>query len=441
MKWVFAGAIAVLSLLSIVAWRGSHEPLPPGKVRILWVSDDNPVRQGQIKLFNELHPNIDLKLDPTNSGMEKVIVQCLGGVGPDLFDCYSGFQLSAYVKAGIAADVTQRLLKDKLDLPKIIWPAVVPTCIYDNKVYGCPDNCAVDALWFNKAVFDSTGVPYPTGRMTWPELVALGHKLTIRDENGRAKQFGFLADWWIWQHFIVGWGGRIYNEDGSKCVVDSPECIAAVQFLHDLIYKEKIMPGPVEEAAAAQGGWGAGTITFFGGGKGAMALGGRWWLCTLRKMHDLRLGCVPCPFGPAQAYRGYGRSTLMNAAGKHPRESLEFIKYLASQEFNELVNSQGDAVGGVKEWTYTDKFLHDPAHPEEDFNDTWRDVMQYGVPDQVSPYVNGNVAQRILNKQLDLVKADAKSTEDALHTAARLINEEIAKSPLIAARAGKAVAR
>ena len=70
---------------------------------------------------------------------------------------------------------------------------------------------------------------------------------------------------------------HLYTEDGTRCVVDSPQVLAGVQFMHDLIYRYRVMPGPVEEAAmATQGGWGSGTITLFGGAKAAMALGGRW---------------------------------------------------------------------------------------------------------------------------------------------------------------------
>src|SRR5260370_3309846 len=82
------------------------EALAKGKTPLVWVSDDNPARRGQIALFNRLYPQYQLRLDPSNSGMEQVIVQSLGEVGPDLFDCYDGFQLSGYVHSCIARGVT-----------------------------------------------------------------------------------------------------------------------------------------------------------------------------------------------------------------------------------------------------------------------------------------------------------------------------------------------
>ena len=428
MKWVFVGAFIVLGLLTIPAYRGSHEPVAAGKTRIVWISDDNPVRKGQIALFNKVHPEIELKLDPTNAGMEKVIVQSLAGVGPDLFDCYNPFQLSAYVRAGIASDITDDMKNIGVDVAKVIWPAVAVTCVLDDRAYGFPCNAACDAIWYNKKLFDQAKLPYPDHQMTWDELIALAKRLTIRGDDGKVKQFGMLCDWWQWQSFVAMWGGSIYSADGTKCVVDSPEAIAAVQFLHDLIYVHKVMPSPADEAAATQGGWGSGTISFFSGDKGAMAFGGRWWLCTLRMSPELRTGVTPSPFGPGKCYRGYGRSTLLSRNSKNRAAALEFLKYLAGPDYNQLLNDQGDALAPVPAYCQGDRFLHNPKYPQETYNQVWADAMAQGVPDQISPYVNGNLANRILTKQLDLVKNNQKSAADALRSAAKRINEEIAKS-------------
>src|SRR5438477_9821423 len=108
---VFALIFLALLALSALAWEIRPAPPPSGKTPLIWCSDDNPLRRAQIEPFNALYPQYDLRLDPTNSEMEKVIVQSLAGVGPDCFDCYSANQLSAYVRADIAWDVTDELKK------------------------------------------------------------------------------------------------------------------------------------------------------------------------------------------------------------------------------------------------------------------------------------------------------------------------------------------
>ena len=429
MKTVFGGALAVLAVLSLVAWAIQPRPGAAGTTPLVWVSDDNPARREQIALFNQLNPQCDLRLDPTNTGMAKVIVQAIGGVGPDIFDCYTGFQLSAYVKSGIAWDITDELAKAGVNVQTDVWKAVLPIVVYEGRVYGFPTNAGANAIWFHKGIFEAEGILFPKGPMTWDQFLPLAKRLTKRNANGRVERFGLMFDWWSWPHFLVQWGGRVYTPDGTRCVLDSPEACAAIGFMRDLVYKHKVAPSPVEEAAmATTGGWGSGTISFFGAKKAAMALGGRWWLCTLRKYEDLRLGAFECPHGPRRLFRGYGRSSLINKNSPHREAALEFLKYMAGKPYNDLVNHQADALAPVRRYCHTLEFLHDAEFPHEDFNAVWRDVMAFGVPDEVSPFVNGNVVGRIINKQLDLVKNDQKPAADAMRTAARQINEEIAKT-------------
>ena len=433
MKYVFAAIFSLLVVLSVVARAIRPKPPGEGKIPLTWVSDDNPARRQQIDLFNQLHPDHHLTLDPNNTGMQKVIVQCIGGVGPDIFDCYNAFQLSAYVKSGIAWDLTEKFAEAGIDVATECWAAGLPIMVYEGRVYGFLNNASVNAIWINKGIFDDCGIPYPkpdpkTG-WTWDEFLPLARRLTVRDAKGRVKHFGLMMDWWGWNHFVNQWGGRVYSPDGTRCVLDCPETIAAIQFMQDLIYKHKVSPDPVQEAAMrSAGGWGSGTITFFGGGKAAMALGGRWWLCTLRKYEKLRLGAVESPHGPHRHFWAYGRTSLINKNGPRREEAFAFLKYLASREFSELINHQADALAPVKKHCYTDLYLRDPEFPDEDFNAMWRDIVEYGSPSEDSPFVNGNVAGRILNKQLDLVKSNEKDAAAAMRDAARLINAEIHKT-------------
>lgn len=431
MKQAFFIALTGLILLSAIAIAIRPRESLDGKTPIIWVSDDNPARREQIDLFNRMNPKLHLQLDPGQTdSAQKIIVQSLAGVGPDLFCTYDGFGLSTYVKSGIAWDVTDALTKAGIDFKKDVWGVGSPTVVFEDKVYGFPANVAVDAMWFHKDMFEAAGVPFPTGQMSWDEFLPLAKKLTVRDANGRIKQYGVLFDFnGSWPQFLLQWGGSLYSPDGTRCTIDSPEAIAATEFMHDLIYKHRVMPSPVEEAAmATQGGWGSGAITWFGAKKGAMALGGRWWLCNLRNYKGLKLGAFECPHQKLRVFRGYGKGIIINRNSPRREEALNFLTYMARQEYNELVNHQADALGPIKTFTYSDKYLHDPDYPQEDFNAVWRDVMNYGVPDQVSPFVNGQVAVRILTKQLDLIKNNQKSPADALQTAARQINEEIQKT-------------
>lgn len=425
MKQVFAASFAAMVLLTAIAWRWQPEAADD-RIELIWCSDDNPARREQIELFNRLHPEYQVKLDPINATMEKEIVQSLAGVGPDLFDCYSGFQLAAYVRSGIARDCTEFLLARGIE-PESIWPCARPTFMYDGRAYGHTENVSAPAVWFNKGLFEEAGEPYPASDWTWEDFIAVAQRLTKRDARGRPVQFGFIG-YWDWMSVLVQWRGCIYTPEGTRSALDSPEAGEALQFMQDLIYRHKIMPSPAEEnAMAGMGGYGVGTINLFGAGRGAMAIGGRWWLTVLRDKSyaRLRLGAVEMPRGPTTRILGVGKSTLVNAKTEHLEGALLFLEYLHSREWSDLINHQADALAPVVEYNYSDTFLHDPEFPKEDYNAVWRAALENAMPMEVSPYVNGQTVDRILVVQTDLVRANLKSGADAARDAAKKINRAI----------------
>jgi hypothetical protein len=51
--------------------------------------------------------------------------------------------------------------------------------------------------------------------------------------------------------------------------------------------------------------------------------------------------------------------------------------------------------------------------------------MKYGVANEISPYINAQEADRIMQQQIDLIKGDEKPTDLALRDAAKQVNDEI----------------
>ena len=124
---------------------------------------------------------------------------------------------------------------------------------------------------------------------------------------------------------------------------------------------------------------------------------------------------MPC--GPSCTIPGGARSTLVNARSENQEGALLFLEYLHSAEWNNLINQQADALAPVIEYNYTEDFLYNPDHPEEDYNDVWRTALENSVPEDISPYINGQKVERILLKQTDLVRAGGKSGPAAMKTA------------------------
>jgi ABC-type glycerol-3-phosphate transport system substrate-binding protein len=453
MKYVFLAAFVVLTALSALTWLWRPRTADD-RIEIIWMTDESPTRRAQIALFNEVNREYRVVLDSQGGAgtLEKSIVQSLGGVGPDLVDCYIPAALAAYVRSGVARDCTEDLAARGIDLDAY-WPSLDPFYIYEGRAYGLPGNAHAPAIWYNKRLFDEAGEPYPKGDWTWDEFIEVAKRLTKRDANGRIVQYGLIEVWEVgdcynFPTFLYQWGGRIYTPEGTRCLLDSPEAIAAAQFLHDLAFLHEVMPGPYEaHNMASAGGWGQGPLAMFGAEMGAMALGGRWWLNLYRTApyRHLRLGAVESPRGPQKAgVVGYGRSTLVNAKTRHLEGALQFLDFLHGPHWNNIVNRQADAMGAVRKYSYSSDFLHNPDYPHEDYHEVWRAAMESSVPGELSIYVNGQTVERILIKQTDLLKTNAKSAEAAMRDAAREVNkaiiDTIRQDPVLKAKYMKAVA-
>jgi len=98
---------------------------------------------------------------------------------------------------------------------------------------------------------------------------------------------------------------------------------------------------------------------------------------------------------------------------------------MASPSYNRLLNQQADGLGPIKAFCADDTLVN-PSFPEEaDYQHVFRDVMAMGRAAQTSPFVNATLVSRVVNDQLDLVRRDAKSAADAMHTAALQVNAAI----------------
>lgn len=438
MKYFFSITFLILVALSVVAWAIKPQLAAEGKIPLIWVESDAAIRHEQVDLFNELYPQYDLRLDPGSAGMEKIIVQCLGGVGPDLFCANDNFHLTAFVRSGIALDLTDELKKMGIDVEDETWQAAHHTSIYrgsgEPRVYGFPANVATQAVWYNKDIFDEAGLEYPQAPWKWEEFIEVAQKLTVRDEKGRPIRYGFMFDPQAeWVEFVLQWGGNVYSEDGTRCTLDTPEAIAGVQFMYDLIYKHRVSPTPAElSTIPAQGGGfaagGANPVSLFANGKAAMAYGGRWWLVIFRGFEELKISAVEGPYHTKPIYRGYGKSVLINKNSPRIQEALDFIKFLYSEPYNEMINDQADGVAPVKKYAYTEDFLFNPDYPEEDYNEIWRNSLENCVPSPSSPFVNGSTVVRLITKQIDLITNDLKSVDEAMKDVTEQINEEIQRT-------------
>lgn len=162
----------------------------------------------------------------------------------------------------------------------------------DGHHYGAPLSFTPLTMFYNKTMFDATGVAVPT---TWDEWVEAAKRLTV-DENGDgtpevyglALQDNATVGNGVWMSLLKSGGGDVIDEAG-KVVIDSPENLKTLEYWADAVQNAKISP---------TGLTGVNGDELFKSGKVAMTFGGPW-LASVAKEAGIDYGIATLPAGPA----------------------------------------------------------------------------------------------------------------------------------------------
>jgi multiple sugar transport system substrate-binding protein len=283
-------------------------------------------QQAVVDAFHVVNPKITVKVTVSDwdTYWDKLQTGIAGGDAPDVF-AMDGPLFPDYQSRDVLLDLKPFIDRSGYDLGQLADQAVADFTTPTGQ-FGLPRDLNVIALFYNKKMFDAASVPYPDETWDWTKLVEVAHKLTT-DTNGDGKpdQWGFytetsdMENYWsslVWQN-----GGDILAPDGKSTVLNTDQAAGGIQFLQDLIWKEKVMPDPALFAEVGDA---------FEQGKAAMEANGSWLVAT-HQAAGIDLGIAPLPKGPA------GQATSINPTGavvyaktKSPDAAWEFVKYLAS---------------------------------------------------------------------------------------------------------------
>jgi multiple sugar transport system substrate-binding protein len=280
-----------------------------------------------VQSFEAVNPTIDVKVTVSDwdTYWDKLLTGLAGGAAPDVF-AMDGPLFPDYQARDVLLDLQPFVTRDGYDLGQLADQGVAVFKSSEGGQYGLPRDLNVIALYYNKAMFDAAGIPYPDDTWDWAKLVEVGKQLTKdSDGDGTTDQWGLytetsdMENYWlslVWQN-----GGSFFGADGKSTALTTPQATGGVQFLQDLIYKDKVLAEPAIFAETGDA---------FEQGLAAMEINGSWLVPT-DLAAGLDFGIAPLPKGPA------GRFTSVNPTGvvvykstKAPDAAWEFVKYLAS---------------------------------------------------------------------------------------------------------------
>jgi len=272
--------------------------------------------------FYRKHPEIKVKIDYSLD--QKVKIQMAGGTAPDVFYWVS-VNLPPIVNKGQVLNLEPLISTENRKDFEDFFPQGLESCRYEGKLYALPIQLGPPVLFYNKDIFDKSGMPYPDETWTWDSYLGTAQKLTRDlDGDGRIEQYGAsrpnLGD------IMKCNGVELFNENMTEILFDTQEFRSSLQYLVDLKLKYNVIPS--ESMSEEMGG----DVPLFSTGKLAMFCGSSWMLSEFSKIKNFQWDIALIPRGKFRA-TGIGIGVLcISSYTKHPDAAWKFVNFYASKE-------------------------------------------------------------------------------------------------------------
>lgn len=367
--------------------------------------------QDQAAKFAETHPGstVNVTLVPFDQFNTKLTLMLTSGEPPDLSAMPS--DIMAYAQEGLVIPLDDLIAAD----PTLSDPAKSRTDAYDLvrfdgqhvavSQYG--PLCGMQ-LYYNQDMFDAAGVEYPSDAWTWDDFLAAAQKLTAREGDQ-------VSQWGVDLGYLLGWDGGwnvLAWSNGAKLLetnfkpqyilLEDPKAVAALQYLQDLVYKDKVAPSPAERDALSQAG-GA-----FLSGKVAMIIDGCWMLSSY-KGGDFKLGMSVIPQGSAGRANAiwYAAQLVLYKDSKNQALAWEFAKWLALDETaNTMMAATGQNCGAPIVRQFDDLYAAawkdvpggeacvtslDNGHYGSIYATNWQEIWDTVIAPEWDKFLNGSI--------------------------------------------------
>ncbi|MBN8218179.1 MAG: extracellular solute-binding protein [Spirochaetes bacterium] len=438
MKTLFFAMLSALIIFSqVVTYRHGTNLIAGSSAPVLyWVTDPNPARVEQVRLFRvwlkkKGYPDVEVRVDPANTGMQKTVVQGVTGVAGDLIDVPSP-NLGFLHEMGILAGVT--------DLEKVygypdaeIWPALREEIFLADKggakQYGFPASFSVPGLMVNNTVFRSLGLEPPAMIETLDQWETQGRAFTKRANAGKKRQDAFFCGDLNFEALRRASGIATFNETFTACALGGPDLVALLKRYYRWIYDDHLMPTAAEAASfSADQGYGGATFQLLNKGNFAMAYTGRWALIQMRAMGSkTEWSATLVPHGGFPNAVCQTRAISLYA-GTHNRElAHRFLGFLRSEEYNLHIVHDADALPPSPRFVDRPEYRTPAEHPNEwALHQGWAEIAKkYARTRDLSPYLLYTEQAKIENKLLQAFVSGVSTAEETARDLAASIDQEM----------------
>ncbi len=361
-----------------------------------------------IQLFQAEYPNIKVKVEtaPFNDYFIKLQTLIAGGTAPDVFELnYENFV--TYAEKGLLLDLSPAMNIDSSLDPTIYYPRAMQAFSFNGMQLGLPATFSTVVMYYNKDLFDKAGVAYPSADWTWADAVEAGKKLND-PANGVWGLYSGVQFWEFYKKAAQN-NCKFFNEDKTEVLINSPECVQALETMANMVKTDKVVP-----SAAEMGGLSDGDL--FTQGKLAMDVTGIW-MFSAYKDAPFQWDITVEPGMATHASHFFANAASVFAATRHPQEAYQWIKFFTSNpEMARIRVASGWELPALNNPDYFTDYLSQtpPANRQAVF-----DSLEFAV---VPPVIGRqSEMQDGVNSLLEQVMLDQLTPQEALDQAKALI--------------------
>ncbi len=294
-----------------------------------------------VKEYNDKNTGVTIEFDPgvvsagSTDYWQKLTAAIAGNVAPDVF--LMNTNARTWGSQGLMRPVDDLIKKDKTanELNQSSNKAFAQWYDIGGKQMGWPWDYSCIITAYNVAHLKEAGLKLPSelgDKWDWTTFRDYAQKLTKPGTRwGAHPAFGDESGW---LNFVRANGGDYLSEDRKKALLGSPQAIEAMEFLVNLVVKDRFVPTRQESSANN------GTVDMLVNGQISMGTFGDWSMTDFRKKgaSNFEWDIAPIPFKNGKTGNSANlRSLVINAQSKNVEQGFDFMKFMLTKPVQDRV--------------------------------------------------------------------------------------------------------
>jgi multiple sugar transport system substrate-binding protein len=370
-------------------------------------------------------PKVEYSTGGAPAILEKTNTQLAAGTPPDLIQQELTGAIGLIAKNQLLP-LDGYIRRDKFDLTEF-YERSYPQFEWKGKKHGISKGMSNQSMYINQTLFQQAGLTAPPVKSNdagWDfnAFVNAAERLTKRSGSD-TTQWGFVLGRGLrggFGQWIRANGADLFDKDFTRCTLNEPRAVEALQFMQDLMYRYRVAPTPREEAAAGNAG-----PMFIQQGIVGMRIAPMSELGNHRSA-QFQWDVAVNPKGNGGAGKrvttGGGQAWLILSASKNHEEAWAFLKHATSADsMKEMSGTWYPARKAVLEWLLAQDphlppknrgvsiegqgtMVFDPIHP------AYSDIQTQIIMPELAPlWENQKTAAQVVESLVPKVNAALKA--------------------------------